>query len=72
MLNQSNYLITLAHHIEEEGVCVIIQGLVIKKQLGQEAQVLRVRFVLSSVNFKERDIILPVNLISWWVSEITF
>lgn len=32
--------VVLRHHIEEEGVCVIVQRLVVQEALGQKTQVL--------------------------------
>ena len=65
-------VITLAHDIKEEGVRVVVQSFVIKKQLGKETQVLGVVFVLSSVNFKERNGIFPIDFITRWIFVNTF
>lgn len=32
--------VILRHHVEEEGVCVIVQRLVVQEALGQKTQVL--------------------------------
>ena len=67
----STYLITLTHDVEEEGVCVIVQRFVVQKQLCQEAQVLRVRFIFPAVYFKKWNVVFPVNFIAWRVPKIT-
>ena len=65
-------VITLAHHVEEEGVRVIVQSFVIKKQFGEETEVLGVVLVLSSVNFKEGNGIFPIDFITRWIFVNTF
>lgn len=34
------FAVILRHHVEEEGVCVVVQCLVVQKTLGQKTQVL--------------------------------
>lgn len=38
--NMEALAVILRHHVEEEGVCVIVQCLVIEETLGQKTQVL--------------------------------
>ena len=60
-------VVHLAHHVEEEWVRVVVERLVVQEQLGQQAQVLGVVLVLASVNFKEGNGILSVDLIPWGI-----
>lgn len=53
----------LAQDVEEEGVDVVVQSLVVEEQLGQRAQVLPVLLLLASVHFEHRQISVPVNLL---------
>ena len=46
-------VVTLAHNVEQERVSVVVERLVVKEQLRQEAQILRVRLVLPAVDFEE-------------------
>ena len=45
-------LVVLRHDIEQKRVRVIIQSLVIKKQLGYQTQILGIVLVFATVNFK--------------------
>lgn len=38
--NVEAFAVILCHHVEEEGVCVIVQCLVVEEALGQKTQVL--------------------------------
>jgi hypothetical protein len=40
--NVEAFAVILCHHVEEEGVCVIVQRLVVKETLSQKTQILRV------------------------------
>jgi hypothetical protein len=42
--------VNLAQHVEQEGVHIVVQCLVVQKQLGQQAQVLAVHPVLLAIN----------------------
>ena len=65
-------VVALAHHVEQERVGVVIQGLVVEEQLGQEAQILSVGLVLAAVDLKERNVALPVDFVARRMSEIAF
>ena len=53
-----------SHDVEQEGVGVVIERLVIEKELGEETQVLRVGLVLAAVDLEEGDLVLPVDLVA--------
>ena len=53
-----------SHDVEQEGVGVVIERLVIEKELGEETQVLRVGLVLAAVDLEEGDLLLPVDLVA--------
>ena len=65
-------VVALAHDVEQERVGVVIQGLVVEEQLGQEAQILSVGLVLAAVDLKERNVALPVDFVARRMSEIAF
>ena len=60
-------VVHLAHHVEEEGVRVVVERLVVQEELGQQAQVLGVVLVLASVYLEEGNGVFPVDLIARWV-----
>ena len=70
MLVPPTSVVTLAHHVEEEGVGVVVESLVVQEQLGQQAQILGVSLVLPPVNLEEGDRLAPVDFISRWVLEV--
>ena len=63
--------VTLAHHVEEERVRVVVERLVVEKQLGEQAEVLGVRLVLPTVDLEERDRVLAIDLVARGVFEVT-
>lgn len=44
------FLVILCKNVEEEGLHIIIQGLVIQEKLGQQAEVLAEEFADISIN----------------------
>ena len=63
-------IVALAHNIEEERICVVVEGLVVQKKLGQQTQVLSIGFVFSPVDFEKGNVVFPVDFIARWVPEI--
>ena len=57
-------VVCLSHDIEQEGLHVVVQRLVVEEQLGQQTQILAVDLVLLAVYFKHRYGSLPVHFIS--------
>ena len=47
-------LISLTKYVEEKGVHIIVQRLVVQEQLGKEAQILAVDLVLAAIHLKDR------------------
>ena len=58
----------LTNDVKQKGVDIIIQRLVIKKQLGQQTQVLTIHLGLSPVHLKDTDRLVSVNLSSRWMT----
>lgn len=56
-------LIALDKHIKQERLHVIVERLMVQKELGQEAQVLAVDLVLAAVHFKDGNATSPVNFL---------
>ena len=52
----------LGKHVEEKGVHVVVQRLMVKKQLGQQTQILTVQLVVAPVDFKHGYIPVSVDL----------
>lgn len=65
-------VVELSHHVEQEGICVVVESLMVEEELGQQTEVLGVAFVLSSIDFKKRDRLFPVDLISRRVPKVAF
>lgn len=65
-------LVPLRHHVEEEGVGVVVEGLVVEEELGEQAKVLCVDLVHAAVDFEEGDGLLAVDLVAGWVGEVAF
>ena len=56
--------VCLGHHVEEKGLNVKVECLVLQEQLGHEAEVLAVDFVFFSVHFEDRELVLAVDFVS--------
>jgi len=65
-------LISGAHAVEQEWVNVIVQRLVVKEELRQQTQVSAPSPLPPTVNLKEADIVVAVDLVARWVKERTF
>lgn len=48
------HAVHLGHDVEEEGVRVVVQCLVVQEQLGQQAQMLRVRLQHDGIGKKQK------------------
>eukprot|EP00038_Savillea_parva_P030518 m.78287 g.78287 ORF g.78287 m.78287 type:complete len:426 (+) comp9205_c0_seq2:1562-2839(+) len=62
-------LVHLRHNIKQKGVRVVVQRLVVEKQLGNEAEVLRVVLVFATIQFKKDNRVFAVDFITRGVSE---
>ena len=65
-------IVTLAHHVEEERIRVVVKGLVVQKKFGQQTQVLSVRLIFSPVDLEKGNVAFPVDFIARRVPEIAF
>lgn len=65
-------VVELSHHVEQEGVCVVVESLVVEEELGQQTEILSIAFVFSTIDLEKRNRLLPVNLISRRVSKVAF
>ena len=57
-------LVHLCQHVEQEGLHIKVESLVVKKELGKEAEVLAVDLVVTSVRLKHRDGALAVDFMA--------
>lgn len=55
--------VELRHHVEQKRIRVVVQCLVVQKQLRQQAQILRVAFVLPAVDLEEAYRLLSVDFV---------
>ena len=66
----ATFAVILSEDIEEKGLHVIVQGLVVQKEFGQQAEILAVDLTHDSIHLKNGEIILAVNLICRWVEPL--
>lgn len=50
------------HHVEQEGLHVVVQGFVVEEELGEEAELLAVLLMSSAVHLPHPQPALAVNL----------
>ena len=62
--------VALGHNVEEERLNVVIQGLVVQEQLGQQAQVLAVDFLLLAVDLEDRERVVAIDFVAGRVAQI--
>ena len=55
--------IVLGQHVEEEGLHVVVEGLVIQKQLGEETEVLAVDLAGHAVHFEDGEVFVAVDFV---------
>ena len=60
--------VALRHDVEEEGLHVEVQCLVVEEELGHEAQALAVHLVQLSIHLEGGDLALAVDLVAGGVS----
>ena len=60
-------LVYLAHDVKEERVDVVVERLVIQKELGQQAQLLTVGLVVFAVDLVGGEVAFVVYAASWWI-----
>lgn len=65
-------VVELSHHVEQEGVRVVVESLVVEEELGQQTEILSVAFVLPAVDLEERNRLFPVNLVTRRVPKVAF
>ena len=64
--------VEFGQHVEHERIGVVIQRFVIEKQFRQETNVVRVAFVLSSVDFEEGDFVVSINFVAGRMDQRAF
>lgn len=62
--------VELGHDVEEERVGVVVERLVVQEQLGQQAEVLRVVFVLPTVDLEEGYGVVSVDLVARRMAQV--
>jgi hypothetical protein len=62
--------VLLAHDVKEKGLHVVVQRLVVQKELGQQANVLAVDFALGAVHLKHGERLVAVNLVARRVLDV--
>ena len=61
-----------AHAVEQERVDVVIQGFVVEKEFGEQAEVAAPGALAAAVDFEERDAVVAVDFIAGRVHHGTF
>ena len=61
-------IIQFTENEEKKRIHIVVERLVIQKQLRDVAQVLAVHLLLQSIDFKHGEFAVAVNLISWWMA----
>ena len=57
------HVVVDGEHVEEEGLYVVVERLVVEEQLGEEAQVLAVDLIDVSIHLKYREFAVAVDLV---------
>mmetsp|Transcript_13304 Transcript_13304/g.30887 ORF Transcript_13304/g.30887 Transcript_13304/m.30887 type:complete len:203 (+) Transcript_13304:529-1137(+) len=65
-------LVDFGHHVEVEGVHVVVEGLVVQEELREVAQVLAPHLGFCAVDLEDGDVISPVDLVARRVSRAPF
>lgn len=55
------------NHVKEEGLHIIIEGLVVQEQLGQDAELLTIELRYLAIYLEDGDVLASVNFISRWI-----
>ena len=63
--------VVLGENVKQEWLNVVVEGLVIEKELCKEAQILAVDLTSHTINFKDGEITISVNLVGWRVEPVT-
>ena len=61
-----------AHAVEEEGVDVVVEGLVVEEELGEQAEVAAPGALAAAVDFEEGDGVVAVDFVAGGVEEGAF
>lgn len=65
-------IVKLSHDVEQKGVRVVIEGLVVEEELRQQTEVLCIAFVLSAVDFEEGNRVFAVDFVAGRISQVAF
>lgn len=60
----AHLFVPLGHHIEEEGIDIVVQRLMVKEKLGEQAQVLAEIASALPVDFEDTDVAAPVDFVA--------
>ena len=55
--------VVLGQHVEEEGLNVVVEGLVVQEQLGQEAEVLAVDLAGHAVHLEDGEVLVAIDFV---------
>lgn len=64
--------VSTAHAVEQEGVDVVVQCLVIEEELAQQTEVATPGSLTPAVDFEEGNVVIAVDFVSGWVHEGAF
>ena len=57
--------VRLRHHVEEEGLDIVVESLVIQEGLGYQTEILTILFVFFTTNFKHGELVFPIDFIAY-------
>lgn len=63
--------IILRESVEQEGLHVIVEGLVVEEEFGQQTEVLAVDLAHVAVHLEHGQVVVAVDLVGWWVLQVT-
>ena len=66
------FIVKFRHDVKEKRVCVVIKRFMVEKQFGQKAQILRVVFVFSAVDFEKGDRAFAIDFVARRMTQQTF
>lgn len=63
-------VVVLGEHIEQKRIRIIVERLVVEKTLRQQAQILGIIFVLSSIDLEKGQRIFAIDFVARWILQL--
>lgn len=65
-------LVTGAHAVEEKGVHVVVEHLMVKEEFAEEAEIAAPRTLAAAIDLEHADVVVPVDFVAGRVQQGTF